>query len=126
MKKLRIETVKTDEVDYDGNPYERITRTVILPEGTILTLPIIGPSYMAGDGGEFSYFSAAGDDFSNLQIQWEWSHGGVNPPQGTTSAYLVRRGHAKEDVDIGYTGELNNRHPGVFCRIEGDYLILED
>lgn len=56
-----------------------------------------------------------------LQIQWQFQHGGGFKAAGETLGYLVRAGQAENRVDIGI-----NRYSGKRCRIVGDFLKIED
>jgi len=59
------------------------------------------------------------DATDQLQLQYTFSHVGINPPQGISGAYLVTRGDARRSVDIGY-----NRYPGPMCHIKNNWLIF--
>lgn len=78
--------------------------------------------------GEYRYVTIHGQDLKlpdgatgKLQLQHTFSHGGVNPAQGTSETYLVRMGDARKSVDIGY-----NTYPGQSCQIKNNWLVFKE
>jgi len=108
MKKIAIKTKNVEKWNRD-ELINVVERTVKI-DGITVRIPEVG---------EFGSNGERISDLGNLQIQYSFSHGGVNPPQGTQSCTLVAGGTAKNSTDIGY-----NKSVGSRCRVVGNKLEI--
>jgi hypothetical protein len=109
MERVAIKTTTEQVFDADYHPINKTTRTATV-EKIRIRIPEIGE--YGSNGLKITALNA-------LQLQWAFSHGGNNPPQGTQSGTLVAAGTAVSSVDIGY-----NKSAGLLCRVVDGYLEI--
>lgn len=61
------------------------------------------------------------DDNTDLQLEWHFHHAPPAPATGMATGCIVARDRARRDTDIGH-----NISAGLYCRIDGDMLVVED
>lgn len=110
MKRVTIKSKTVEK--WNRDELTNVVERSVTVDGVKIRIPEIG---------EYDCNANKITDLANLQLQWTFSHGGNNPPQGTSNGYLVAANTAKNSSDVGH-----NKSAGLLCRVVGNHLEIEN